>query len=120
LPVNDTPHQRPDLAPADASRAPGDGFVAILLIFLRLGLTSFGGLIAHIGPRRGRLRAKLGSPGSSRAATSTAPSCRQRRRAACGGKQRRVLRGAAENRAPGVGRLPSAPLSVQVTKRRIA
>ena len=28
---------------------PRDGFLAILLIFLRLGLTSFGGPVAHLG-----------------------------------------------------------------------
>jgi chromate transporter len=36
--------------PAEAgSTAPRDGFAAILLVFLRLGLTSFGGPVAHIG-----------------------------------------------------------------------
>lgn len=32
-----------------AAAAPRDGFFAILLVFLRLGLTSFGGPIAHLG-----------------------------------------------------------------------
>ncbi len=47
--MTDTPVPHPNAAPADVSTAPRDGFVAILLIFLRLGLTSFGGPIAHIG-----------------------------------------------------------------------
>lgn len=46
--VNKTPAPA---APAGAAEttSPREGFVGILLIFLRLGLTSFGGPIAHIG-----------------------------------------------------------------------
>ncbi|WP_456315787.1 chromate efflux transporter [Roseomonas mucosa] len=43
------PVPSPDTTPPAIMAAPRDGFVAILLIFLRLGLTSFGGPIAHIG-----------------------------------------------------------------------
>lgn len=36
-------------ATGESEAAPREGFIGILLIFLRLGLTSFGGPIAHIG-----------------------------------------------------------------------
>lgn len=47
--MTDKAAPRQDAAPADTPTAPRDGVVAILLIFLRLGLTSFGGPVAHLG-----------------------------------------------------------------------
>lgn len=47
--MTNIPVTSPGAPPADITATPRDGFVSILLIFLRLGLTSFGGPIAHIG-----------------------------------------------------------------------
>lgn len=47
--MTNMPVPRAQATPADPTAAPRDGFIAILLIFLRLGVTSFGGPIAHIG-----------------------------------------------------------------------
>jgi chromate transporter len=43
------PVPSPGRTPADITAPLRDGFLTILMIFLRLGLTSFGGPIAHIG-----------------------------------------------------------------------
>ena len=47
--MTDMPVPSPSGTPADITAPPRDGFLTILMIFLRLGLTSFGGPIAHIG-----------------------------------------------------------------------
>ncbi len=55
----------------------------VLLAFLKLGLTSFGGPIAHIGYFRGEFVARRGCSPSARSPTSSRSpsSCPDRRRA---------------------------------------